>query len=268
MKRKNLQFVLVLALMLSPFFNNGLHSQTAGTLTFTVNPTSHSGSYGSEHVVAIWIENSSAAFVKTKYRFASGHTLSSHLPVWKAKSSSNVVDATTGVTLTSYVPITIVWNGTNVSAANVPDGNYNVWVECTWDEGTSGTSTTSVQFAKGTSTVTLSPTSTTNFSGMSLSWVPAGIGIADIQINEKFSINPNPSTKESTVSYSLTTLSDITISVYDINGQLVKVLVDENQEAGDYNMPLSLNGGIKPGIYFVKMDTGKTQQTERVVITQ
>jgi len=107
-------------------------------MTFVVNPVSHSGSYGSSHVVAIWIENSSGTFVKTLLRRANtSHTINNHLPVWKANSNLNVVDATTGATLKSYNPITVTWNATNVSAAVVADGNYSVWVECSWDEGSS-----------------------------------------------------------------------------------------------------------------------------------
>ncbi len=254
--------------MVSPFLTNVLHAQTPGTLTFNVSLTSHNAGYGLQHVSAVWIENSAFTFVKTKYRYASGHTLSSHLPVWKTNSASNVIDATTGSTLNSYTPISISWNGTNVSAAVVADGLYRVYVEITWDDGTANHDTTSVTFTKGTAAVHLTPANKTNFTTMQLDWVPTFVGIADNQETEKFSINPNPVTKESTVKYSLNSLSDVTISLYDINGKLVKVLVDENQQAGNYSMPLSVAGDITPGIYFVKMYTGKTQQTERVVITQ
>ncbi|MEI6852603.1 MAG: T9SS type A sorting domain-containing protein [Bacteroidota bacterium] len=269
MKTKFLQSVLLMALIISPlFFVNSLKAQTPGTLTFGVTLTSHNASYGLQHVSAVWIENASFGFVKTKYRFASGHTLNSHLPVWKTNSASNVTDATTGATLNSYTPISISWNGTNVSAAVVADQLYRVYVEFTWDDGTANHDTTSVTFLKGVNAVHLTPANKTNFTTMTLDWVPTYVGITENQDKETFSVSPNPINSESTINYSLNTLSDVTISLYDINGKLVKVIFDDNQASGNYSMPLSLNGKVKPGVYFLKMYTGKTQHTERILITE
>ena len=254
--------------MCSLLFCARVEAQTTGNMTFTVSLTSHNAGYGLKHVSAIWIENASNVFVKTKYRMASGHTLSNHLQVWTANSAQNVVDATTGATLTSYTPITVVWNATNVSAAVVADALYRVYVEFTWDDGTANHDTTSVKFTKGVSAVHLTPANKTNFTGMTLDWVPTFTGISDYQAKENFSITPNPVNNESTINYSLTELSDVTISLYDISGKLVKVICDENQGAGNYSWPLSVKGKVKPGVYFVKMYTGKVQHTQRILISE
>jgi hypothetical protein len=269
MKTKILQSLLLTALFISPLlFTNELQAQTPGTLTFSVNLTSHNAGYGLKHVSAIWIENASYTFVKTKYRFASGHTLNSHLQVWTANSAGNITDATTGATLTSYTPITVSWNGTNVSTAIVADALYRVYVEFTWDDGSANHDTTSVKFTKGVTAVHLTPANKTNFTGMTLDWVPTYVGIADNEQKESFSITPNPVTSQTTINYSLNELSDVTISLYDISGKLVKVICDENQTTGNYNRPLSVNGKVKPGVYFVKMYTGKTQHTQRILISE
>ena len=112
-----------------------LSAQTNGSLTFTFSTTSHSGKYGSSHAFAVWIENNSAAFVITNLRQSkNSHVINSHLATWKAKSNLNVVDATIGATLTSYsAPITISWNGKDVSQTIVPDGDYTIWIEESWD---------------------------------------------------------------------------------------------------------------------------------------
>ena len=267
--KKNIGISLVLAFTLVVFLLNVsvLNAQTAGNLSFGVNLTSHNGSYGLEHVSAIWIENVSRTFVKTKYRMASGHTLNSHLPVWKAKSGLNVVDATAGATLYSYSAISINWNATNVSATLVPDGVYRVYVEFTWGEGTNH-DTTSIVFTKGPSAVHLTPPNKTNFTAMSLDWVPSNVGIEDNTSNTLFSIYPNPVNSQSVIKYSVSELSDVTISMFDINGKLVSVLFDGNQPAGDYTLPLSVNGKLNPGIYFVKLYTGKSQQVQRILISE
>jgi hypothetical protein len=261
-------FLRMFIIIGSLYFSSGLFAQTPGTLTFNVSLTSHNASYGLQHVTAIWIEHASFSFVKTKYRFASGHTLNNHLNVWKVNSSSNVVDAITGTTLTSYTPISISWNGTDVSAGIVPDALYRVYVEFTWDDGSANHDTTSVTFTKGTSTVHLTPANKANFTNMSLDWVPTFVGIDDYQDNETFDIAPNPMTSQSNINYSLNSLTDVTISLYNINGKLVNVLFDANQPAGNYSLPLSLNGKVRPGIYFIKMYTGKTQQIQRVLISR
>ncbi len=156
------------------FLNSTVNAQTPGTLTFSVNLTSHNGSYGLDHFVAIWIENGTNTFVKTKLKLADAHGTTSHLLVWKASSASNVVDAVTGASLTDYsTPQTITWNATNVSGTVVPDGTYNVRVEFTWQHGTTATSNTTVSFTKGTSAVHLTPANQTEYTNMVLDWVPA-----------------------------------------------------------------------------------------------
>lgn len=259
----------MVSLMMSPlFFCSLLHAQTSGNLTFTVSLASHSAGYGTQHVTAVWLEDVSRAFVKTKYRMASGHTLNSHLPVWKANSGSNVIDATTGSTLSAYTPITINWNGTNVSAAPVADGVYRVLIEVTWDDGSSNHDTTSVVFTKGATGVHLTPADKTNFKSMILDWVPSNVGIEDNKTDELFSLYPNPVTSQSVIKYSLNDLSDVTISLYDINGKLVNVLFDDNQDAGNYCLNLAVKGKVEPGIYFIKMYTGEFQHVARILISE
>lgn len=269
MKNKISFSVLLMILMVSPLINfSRLYAQTSGTLTFTVSLASHSAGYGTKHVTAVWLEDVSGAFVKTKYRMASGHTLNSHLPVWKANSGSNVIDATTGSTLSAYTPITISWNGTNVSAALVPDGVYRVYTEVTWDDGSSNHDTTSVVFTKGAAGVHLTPDDKTNFKSMTLDWLPSNVGTEDIKTDELFSVYPNPVTNQSIIKYSINDLSDVTISLYDINGKLVNVLFDDNQDAGDYSLNLYVKGKIEPGIYFIKMYTGKSQHVARILVSE
>jgi PKD repeat protein len=112
--------------------------------------------------------------VKTKLKRADSHGTNTHLPVWKASSTSNVVDATTGASLTSYTtPLTVTWNATNVSGAVVPDGTYNVRVEFTWQHGTTATSNTTFSFTKGPSAVHLTPANQTEYTGIVLDWVPS-----------------------------------------------------------------------------------------------
>ena len=90
---------------------SSVNAQTPGTLNFTFTPTSHSGYQGTKNVLAVWIQSSTGAFVKTKLRYA-GNSTKDHLPTWAVNaggsstnclsSNCNVVGATTGATLSNF----------------------------------------------------------------------------------------------------------------------------------------------------------------------
>ena len=157
--------------------------QTAGTLTFTINPVNHpTASYQPKHLGAVWIQSAAGAFIKTRDRFASSGNASSHLQIWKAASpTQSMVDATTGATLANYTsPVSITpWTGNDITGTTpyylVPDGNYQVWFEFAWDDPAGPTTEDyiSVQFTKGPTPVTITPPNVTNFTGMSLTWTPS-----------------------------------------------------------------------------------------------
>jgi hypothetical protein len=260
--KKLLPAILMTMIICQLFTGNNVIAQTAGTLTFSVTTTEPSGGYTNKFVLAVWIRDNAGNFVKTKIKYAAARV--QYLNVWVSNSGSNVVDATTGSTRTAHQTFTISWNATDVSAALVPDGDYQVWMQMA-DQNVNG-ATNSITFTKGTSAVHLTPANSGNFTNLVLDWAPLGVGIDENNSNVKFSVTPNPVTCESNINYTVNNLSDVTISVYDINGKLVKVLFDQNQEAGNYSLPLSLN--VNPGVYFVKMNTGNTQHSERILITE
>ncbi|MEI6851407.1 MAG: T9SS type A sorting domain-containing protein, partial [Bacteroidota bacterium] len=178
----------------------------------------------------------------------------------------NYTDAVSGNTRTNGL-LSLTWNGTDLNSNVVADGSYKVWVEFAWASSlTTGKIVTSFSFTKGTATDHQTPANMTNFTGITLDWVPTYVGIEDNQDQQTFSVSPNPVNKQSTINYSLNQLSDVTIGMYDISGKLVRVIYDGNQDAGNYRLPF--NSDVKPGVYFVKMYTGKAQHTERILITE
>jgi hypothetical protein len=268
MKNRFLQILLVTALFISPFFfSAGLQAQTSGTLSVSFNTTFTGGSYGTKYLIAVWIQTNSGNFVKTKMKYSKTSNYD-HLQTWVNASAQNVVDAVTGTTRPAPETLTFNWNGTDVSSAVVTDGIYKVWLEMAWGSSlTTGKTVQSFSFTKGV-TADHQTGATTNFTNVTLDWVPTFTGLNEYQEKESFSVSPNPVNNESTINYSLSSLSDVTISLFDINGKLVKVLFDNNQAAGNYNLPLSLNGTVKAGVYFIKMYTGKAQHTQRILISE
>lgn len=171
---------------------NDTQAQTSGTLNFTINPVSHTGSYGAKHVVAVWIENASGTFIKTKLKYSSSKNYD-HLGTWTSKSSQNTVDATSGATLTSYNPLSFSWDGTNVSNTNVADGEYKIWIELAWDKSlTSGKTVTSYSFTKGANVSHLTPANTNLFTDVAIDWVPLSTGIKNINLSKEIRVFPNP----------------------------------------------------------------------------
>jgi len=63
---------------------------------------------------------------------------------------------------------------------------------------------------------------------------------------------PNPFKNSTTVSYALPVQGKVTIQVYNSLGQLVKSLVDANQNAGNYSIRMDGNN-LMPGIYIAKL---------------
>ncbi len=172
--------------------------QTAGTFSFTVNQTTHSTTYsGTKRCLAIWIEYNATGttwtFVKSLL-VRGKNTQSNHLPTWNTAAAGNVTGITTTSTLSSMAATTVTWDGKNVSGVLVADGNFRVAVQETWDHGTAGTATKYITFAKGPTAIASTPvTADTNFTGMSYSWTPVPLAIADFNLNPEVVVYPNPS---------------------------------------------------------------------------
>ncbi len=277
MKKKITYSLVMLALMISPLlFNSGVKAQTAGTMTFTVTTTYTNGSWSGRHDFVVWIENSSGTFVKSRIYYGSDDD---HLLEWTTKNPSmNVVDAATGATKNGnpYTYSGIVWIGNDLTGVSpnytlLPDGTYTVAMELAWGSSKvlgTGRQIYRVNFTKGPSPQTVTPPNQTNFTNMTLQWNPLGVGVAVNEEKANFSVAPNPISNLSKVQYSLNGLAEVNIGLYDVTGKLVKVIVNETQNAGNYSIALSQNGKVSPGIYFIKMNNGKTEHTERILISE
>jgi len=100
-----------------------------------------------------------------------------YLYTWKAASNYNVVDAITGSTLTSHQTHNVNWDCTDLDGNIVPDGQYVIYVEFT-EEHAQGP-LTSIEFTKGTETVTITPPNEAHFINMELVYTPEDIATAD-----------------------------------------------------------------------------------------
>ncbi|HPV15390.1 MAG TPA: T9SS type A sorting domain-containing protein, partial [Candidatus Cloacimonadota bacterium] len=83
---------------------------------------------------------------------------------------------------------------------------------------------------------------------------------------------PNPFNPETTISYSLKETGRVKLEVYNIKGQLVKTLVDEEQTTGHYKLVFNAkdNKGraIASGVYMLKMVAPGYRKTIKMILMQ
>lgn len=85
-------------------------------------------------------------------------------------------------------------------------------------------------------------------------------------IENELKLFPNPSNGEFTVSYVVSKRSYVNLTVYSINGALMKTVVDiSRQYEGKYQIPVNLNE-VPNGIYLVTLIIGDKKSAERLVI--
>ncbi len=66
---------------------------------------------------------------------------------------------------------------------------------------------------------------------------------------------PNPFNPSTVISYSIPTASNVSVKVFDVLGNLITTLVNQNQEAGNYKINFNA-GELSNGIYFYKIQAG------------
>jgi len=83
--------------------------------------------------------------------------------------------------------------------------------------------------------------------------------IAPPDVTQLYPGYPNPFNPETTIKFSLANPGWVNVSIYDIKGALIKVLINETEDAGVYNVVwdgrTDHNVQVSSGLYFVKMQT-------------
>lgn len=270
------KLTLIIFLLLSIFS----FSQTTGTLTFTFTTPKHTtGNYLSSgaYVLAVWIETSSGTFVKTKLRYVGGGT-DDHLTAWgtaagcvkitavTATTGCNVTDATTGATQTTFPSRTVVWDGKNTNGAvngtTVADGTYRVAIQETWGHGTS-TAIRYINFTKGATIDSQTPTADGNFTAISLKWTPSALGTTDVNLKPQLSIAPNPS--KGMININLKNESNY-IVIYSLDGRIVYQESLKNSNSNS-NKALDLSF-LQNGEYIVSVSNAYGSSYNKIIISK
>ena len=90
----------------------------------------------------------------------------------------------------------------------------------------------------------------------------------DISSADKFELMqnyPNPFNPSTTIKYSIPQNEAVTLKLYDLLGNEIETLVNEQKSAGTYT--LSFNAGSLPsGIYFYKMQAGNYMELKKMIL--
>ena len=78
-------------------------------------------------------------------------------------------------------------------------------------------------------------------------------------------VSPNPFSNEASVRFTLTDAADVRLTVYDVLGRQVAVLVEGTLDAGSHTATFDARG-LSPGTYVYRLVTGSTVQTGRMTL--
>ena len=81
---------------------------------------------------------------------------------------------------------------------------------------------------------------------------------------------PNPFNPDTQIAFSLNKQSHVQITIFNIRGQLVRTLVDEQRDANNYTVTWNgtddNNKFVSSGVYFYKMRAEKYTSTKKMIL--
>lgn len=98
----------------------------------------------------------------------------------------------------------------------------------------------------------------------------SNIAEVEISLPAEFSLSqnyPNPFNPSTTISYQLAANSFVTLKVYDVLGNEIATLVNEQQETGFYSLPFTTSEKqLANGMYIYKIQAGDFTQTKKMLL--
>jgi hypothetical protein len=92
---------------------------------------------------------------------------------------------------------------------------------------------------------------------------PAGVPLS-FALEQNY---PNPFNPSSTITFELPRSSDVKLSVFDLLGREISVLVNERREAGVHQVKFD-GSGLASGVYFYRLKAGEIVATKRSILVR
>ncbi len=90
------------------------------------------------------------------------------------------------------------------------------------------------------------------------------VNVASTNANLKLSAYPNPFVASTTISYTLAKDEKVIVKLYSISGELIKTVINKNQQAGSYLQTIEGNN-IAKGAYYISIITGDKKTGVNIV---
>ncbi len=90
----------------------------------------------------------------------------------------------------------------------------------------------------------------------------------DTKVPKEFSLSqnyPNPFNPVTIISYQLPESGFVTLKIYDILGNEVEILINEEKPAGSYDITFDASN-LPSGIYYYKLTSGSFVETKKMVL--
>ena len=261
MKTARFVFWMCFAAVMAGFTPSAHAANTAGSATFSVTTSTYTAQYAPNHVVVVWVADSSNKFIKTLCRHAGSRI--GYLSRWAtARGSYTNVDGTTSATLTRQpTNHVVVWNCRDTNGAVVPDGMYYFKVEYTSINGAGPYLTNGVGFMKGPAPVTTNFANAGSlggtFSGLAITYAPdlpdiavRAMAPATGYVNSNVAVVVSVSNRTAAATTSFTVaLSNITAAATLIGTQQVAALA----ASANTNLTFTWStAGLSAGAYQLK----------------
>jgi hypothetical protein len=109
-----------------------------------------------------------------------------------------------------------------------------------------------------------------NYVGAAWVFVWTGTGVAGqaVWVPQRFSLAqnyPNPFNPSTTIKYELPKSSHVSLSVYDILGREVSLLVNERRDAGVYEVKFD-GSNLASGVYFYRLQAGDFVAAKKLLL--
>ena len=103
-----------------------------------------------------------------------------------------------------------------------------------------------------------------------LAWINSVLGVpeGEPRVPKQFTLSqnyPNPFNPNTTIKFELPRTSNVTLTVHDILGREVSLLVNERQAAGVHEVKFDASG-LASGVYLYRLQTGDFTQTKRLLL--
>ena len=86
----------------------------------------------------------------------------------------------------------------------------------------------------------------------------------------KLKVRPNPLNPKADISFTLASAGHVRVALYDLQGRLVKQILDENRNAGDHTVSWDgvnyRTGRVSSGVYFLRVTAQHAEAVQRVTV--